>query len=92
LDDLLIYSDSAEEHLVHLERVLKKLGNSILFAKWKKCQFNQSELKFLGFLVGHGQLKTDPAKIQSISEWPKPKSKSDLRKFMGLTNYFRRFI
>ncbi len=92
LDDILVFSKSVDEHLEQLERVLSKLRAAKFYAKRSKCLFNQSELKYLGFIVGGGNLKPDPTKVAAVLEWPVPKSKSELRSFLGLANYFRRFM
>ena len=92
LDDILVFSDSPEEHLKHLRDVLQKLQDTHFYAKRKKCRFFQAELKYLGFIVGNGQLRPDPSKIQSVVDWPVPTTKDEVRSFLGLTNYFRRFV
>ncbi len=92
LDDILVFSKTPEEHLQHVERVLAKLRQHKFYAKRSKCAFNQSEIKYLGFIVGNGELKTDPAKVAAVADWPVPKTKEELRSFLGMANYFRRFM
>ena len=92
LDDVLVYSNTPEEHLDHLRRVLDRLQQCKLYANPEKCEFNMSELKYLGFIVGSGQLKPDPKKVQAVVDWTVPTTKHDVRSLLGLTNYFRRFI
>ena len=92
LDDIMIYSKTPEEHLEHLETVLKLLREHRFYAKRSKCSFNMKEVKFLGHLVGHEGLKVDPAKIAVVKDWPRPKDATQVRQFVGLTNYFRKFI
>ena len=77
---------------MHLERVLSRLRQHEFYARLDKCQFNQAELKYLGFIVGGGRLKPNPAKVQSVVDWPRPRTKHDVRALLGLTNYFRRFV
>jgi hypothetical protein len=92
LDDILVFSQSPEDHMKHLRAVLQKLQDTRFYAKRKKCRFFQTELKYLGFIVGNGQLRPDPSKIQSVVDWPVPTTKDEVRSFLGLTNYFRRFV
>jgi Reverse transcriptase (RNA-dependent DNA polymerase)/RNase H-like domain found in reverse transcriptase len=92
LDDILVFSKTPDEHLKHLEEVLTVLQREHLRAKLKKCHFNQSEVKFLGHIVGREGLKVDPAKVQIINDWPVPNNLHEVRKLLGLSNYFRRFI
>ena len=72
LDDILIFSQSKEEHLSHLRCVLKKLQSKKLLVNIKKCYFMKSELVYLGFVVSKDGLKMDPEKVQTIVDWPSP--------------------
>ena len=92
LDDILIYSDTYEEHLQHLETVLQILRQNELYAKPQKCIFVKSELEFCGHIVGNGVIKVMQDKIKSIAEWPQPKNVHEVRQFLGLAGYYRRFI
>jgi len=92
LDDILIYSKTPEEHLEHLEKVFQVLRQEKLYAKLSKCDFNKSEVAFLGHIVGREGVKVNPKKIEVVKEWPIPRDGTQLRQFLGLTNYFRRFI
>jgi hypothetical protein len=92
LDDLLIFSKSPEEHAKHLAIVLKVLQENELYCKLKKCDFEKKELKFLGHIVGEGGIKVDPAKISVVQSWPTPSSVTQVRSFLGLANYFRKFL
>ncbi len=92
LDDILIYSKSPEEHLQHLEQVFEVLREHSFYCKPSKCHFAKSELKYLGHIVGVDGIKVDPAKIAKVAEWPVPKSVGEVRSFVGLATYFRRFI
>ena len=92
LDDILIFSRSEEEHFQHLEMVLKLLRDNKLFAKMKKFDFFKSELKYLGHVVSTAGIFLDPAKVQTISDWATPTSVNEVRQFLGLLNYFRKFI
>ena len=91
-DDNLVFSKSAEEHAEHLQLVLQRLRESELYAKRSKCLFNQPELEFLGHIVGSEGIKVDPKKIAVVRDWAVPQNVSELRSFLGLTNYFRKFV
>ena len=92
LDDIMVYSTSPEQHLEHLEIVLKILQENQFYTKPEKCTFNMHEVKFLGHIVGRGGLRVDPKKVEVVKDWPKPKDATEIRQFLGLTNYFRKFI
>jgi hypothetical protein len=92
LDDILIFSKSEQEHLQHIELVLQKLRHYGLYANGKKCDFLKSELEFLGHIIGKDGIKVDPKKTAVVQAWVKPKTITELRSFLGLANYFRRFV
>jgi transposase InsO family protein len=92
LDDVLVYSKTAEEHAIHVRTVLDILRKHEFKAKMSKCDFNKPELKFLGHIVGRNGLKVDDSKVATVRDWPVPQNVSKLRSFLGLANYFRRFI
>ena len=92
LDDILIYSNNLENHLRHLRLTLNKLREHKLYAKLSKCQFAVQEVEYLGFLLKPGGVCINPSKIDAIKSWEVPKSKRDVQSFMGMINYFRRFI
>ena len=92
LDDILIYSRSAAEHADHLAQVLQALSQAQLFAKLEKCEFGLETVQFLGHVVSASGLAVDPAKIAALREFPTPTSITHLRSFLGLANYYRRFI
>jgi len=92
LDDILVMSRSAEEHAAHLRIVLELLLKHKLQAKLSKCEFNRPELNFLGHVVGRSGVAVDPAKIAVIERWPLPKTLKELQAFLGLGNYFRKFV
>ena len=92
LDDILIYSRTEAEHLKHLRIVLDVLRQHNYKARLSKCEFFKDELKFLGHVVSTDGIKPDPAKVQVVTDWPRPRSVYEIRSFLGLANYFRRFI
>jgi Reverse transcriptase (RNA-dependent DNA polymerase) len=92
MDDLLIYSKNEEEHLKHVEKVLKRLKEHRLYVSPKKCVFMSTEMEFLGFIVGKYGLRVNPRKIEVIKNWPRPANITEIRSFLGLVQFFRRFI
>ena len=92
LDDILVFSKNQEEHLEHLRKVFDILRKNKLYAKLTKCHFAKEELEYLGHVVGKDGIKVDPRKIETVAKWARPKDVSQLRSFLGLCNYFRRFI
>lgn len=92
LDDILVFSKDAASHEQHLRKVLTLLSDNKFYLKLSKCDLNKSELKYLGHIIGRHGVAADPAKVQQVLDWSVPRSLAELRKFLGLSNYFRRFI
>ena len=92
LDDILVFSKNADEHLRHIESVFERLEAEGFYVKLRKCEFNKPEVKFLGHIVSAKGISPDPDKVRVLDEWPQPKDLSELRSFLGLANYFRKFI
>uniref|UniRef100_A0A8C6M011 ribonuclease H n=1 Tax=Nothobranchius furzeri TaxID=105023 RepID=A0A8C6M011_NOTFU len=92
LDDILIFSKSPTEHRQHVRAVLQRLLENHLYVKAEKCEFHVPSVKFLGFILESGRLKTDPDKIQSVLSWPTPTTRKQLQRFLGFANFYRRFI
>ncbi|XP_050212403.1 uncharacterized protein LOC126663714, partial [Mercurialis annua] len=92
LDDIVVYSNTLEEHVDHLRQVFQVLRENELYVKKEKCDFAQKEVMFLGHIVGGGKLRMDKSKVQAIDEWKPPRKVPELRSFLGLVNYYRKFI
>ena len=92
IDDLVIFSTSWDDHLNHLRTVFQKLRAAKLTAKPQKCQFGMFQCSYLGHLVGQGRVKPEDAKISAIRSFLQPQTKKDVRSFLGLAGYYRRFI
>jgi hypothetical protein len=92
IDDILIHSKTLKEHIYHVGCVLRLLEENRLRTKPSKCEFFVQRTSFLGHIVTPEGITPDPAKISTITEWPPPKDEHDLRSFLGLASYYRRFI
>jgi hypothetical protein len=92
LDDILIHSQSREEHVRHLEQVFEVLRRERFHAKASKCHWAQTELEYLGHIINTAGVRPDPKKVRVVREWPLPNSVTELRQFLGLANYFRKYI
>jgi hypothetical protein len=92
IDDILIYSKSEAEHAKHLRIVLQRLRDHKLYAKFSKCEFWLDSVKFLGHTISKEGISVDPRKVQEVMDWKPPKSVHQIRSFLGLAGYYRRFI
>ncbi|KAL0293279.1 UNVERIFIED_CONTAM: Retrovirus-related Pol polyprotein from transposon gypsy [Sesamum radiatum] len=92
LDGIVIYSRTLAEHVEHLRQVLARLREYELYAKGSKCSFAQETISFLGHIVERGRIRMDPKKVKAIEEWQPPSDVHDLCSFLGLANYYRRFV
>lgn len=92
LDDILIFSKSLHEHVHHVRSVLQCLLNNNLFVKPEKCEFHVSKVSFLGFILEGGSLQMDPKKSDAVREWPQPTSVKEVQRFIGFSNFYRKFI
>ncbi|GJR42236.1 putative reverse transcriptase domain-containing protein [Tanacetum coccineum] len=92
IDDILIYSHNKEEHVNHLRIILKLLKKEKLYAKFSKCDFWIRIVQFLGHLIDSQGLHVDPAKIEAVKNWASPTTPTEIRQFLGLVGYYRRFI
>ena len=92
IDDVIIFSKSFNEHLDHLDKIFKRLSKANLMLSLKKCQFAFIKLKYLGHVAGKNGLEPDPDKVKAITEFPQPRTIRNVREFLGMVGYYRRFI
>jgi hypothetical protein len=92
IDDVTIYTKTFPEHMEVLQEVLRRIRKHGMFLKPKKCTIAAHELHMLGHIISREGIKTDPAKVSAVSEYPVPTSKTEVRAFMGLAGYYRHFI
>ena len=90
--DILIYSRSYEQHTQHLKVALQVLRDNILFAKKSKCVFAIAEIEYLGHIISENGVSMNPKKVVAMTEWPTPTTIKQLRGFLGLTGYYRKFV
>jgi hypothetical protein len=92
LDDTLVRWHTPEEHLEHIELVFKKLREHKLYGKFSMCMFLRKELNYLGHVISGEGISVDRSKIEAVKDWATPKDLKKLRSFLGLCNYYRRFL
>src|SRR5260221_10839991 len=92
LDDILVYSDSLEDHRNHIREVLQRLHKAGLYANLKKCKFHTDTMEYLGFILSPKGLQMDPTKVSTIQDWPEPQKVRDVQAFLRFANFYRRFI
>jgi len=92
LDDMLIYSETKEEYVKHVQDVLKRLSQAGLLLNPEKCEFHKESVEFLGFVVSTTGIRMSPEKIKAIAEWPTPHDIRSVQSFLGFANFNRRFI
>jgi hypothetical protein len=92
IDDILIYSRSEAEHEEHLRIVLQTLRDHQLYGKFSKCEFWLSEVRFLGHVISADGIAVDPSKVEAVLDWQQPSTVTEIRSFLGLAGYYRKFI
>lgn len=92
LDDILVYSNSLEEHSNHPRIVLGKFEKQGLVVNRRKCLFGASSIEYLGHIIGNGTISVDKKNVEAVNSWPSPQNVSQVKSFLGLINYFRKFI
>jgi hypothetical protein len=92
IDDILVFSRIEEEHEEHLRLLLQKLRDHKLYAKLRKCEFWLKQVAFIGHVISKGGISVDPSKVQDVLSWKAPTSVGDIRSFLGMAGYYRRFI
>ena len=92
LDDVIVFSRTPEEHITWLEAVFKKISDAGLKLKPSKCEFFKKRIHYLGHIVSDNGIEMDPKKIEAIVNWPGPHTVHEVRKFLGFTNYYRKFV
>ena len=92
IDDILVYSKDAQEHEQHLKTVLQTLMEKKLYAKLSKCDFWLKEVSFLSYIVSAEGIRVDPTKIEVVMNWKPPRNVIEVKSFLGLAGYYRRFV
>ena len=92
LDDILIFTDTLEEHRKIVKEVLKQLEGNDLYLHPEKCEFEQMKIEYLGLIISEGEVRMDPVKVEAVANWPAPSNLRELRGFLGFANFYQRFI
>lgn len=92
LDDILIFSKNKEDHIKHVTKVLTLLRENKLYAKQSKCEFFKTEISFLGHVINERGISMETSKVKAVSDWPIPQNITDVRAFLGLAGYYRKFV
>ena len=91
LDDILVFSKTWKEHVVHVKKILDVLRKEKLYVKMSKCEFAKTSLVYLGHVIGGGHLQVDLAKVAVIVNWPRPNTVTEIRSCLGAVQYWRKF-
>ena len=91
-DDIIVFGTTFEDHLSHLEQVLTKLGEAGLWLKPSKCHFALPQVQYLGYLISKDGVQPDPSKVEAVTSYPTPSNATEVREFLGIANYYRRFV
>ena len=92
IDDILVYSKNKDEHAKHLRVVLQTLRDHRLYVKFSKCEFWLEQVAFLGHVVSKDGIQVDPKKIEAVIDWPSPTTVTEIKSFLGLVGYYKRFV
>lgn len=92
VDDILVFSHSFEDHIFHLEQVFSRLRDAYLKLNPEKCDFVKDKIKYLGFIISSKCVDVDKESVKAVSEYPVPKTEKEIRSFLGMANYYGRFI
>ena len=92
IDDILVYSSSSDDHEKHLRIVLQTMRDKQLYAKLSKCEFWKDKVAFLGHVISKEGIFVDPKKIEAVVAWERPTNVTEVRSFLGLAEYYRRFV
>ncbi|KAK3512381.1 hypothetical protein QTP70_007448 [Hemibagrus guttatus] len=92
INDILVYSNSLEEHVLHVREVLSRLQQHHLYVKLEKCEFHRTMVTFLGYVSSRRGVEMDMAKVRAVTDWPAPTTVWELQRFLGFANFYRRFI
>ncbi|KAI2650029.1 Transposon Tf2-6 polyprotein [Labeo rohita] len=92
IDDILVFSNTYADHVQHVRAVLQRLIQHKLYAKEEKCQFHQECVSFLGYIISPEGVAMDDTKVNAVRNWPRPKTLKELQRFLGFSNFYRRFI
>jgi len=92
MDDVLVGTETEKGHDEIIEEILKRLEENDLYVKPEKCMWKARKIGFLGVVIGPNRIEIEEGKVEGVLGWPVPKTVKDIRKFLGLTNYYRRFI
>ena len=92
LDDILIFSKNKQDHMIHVNKVLALLRENKLYAKQSKCEFFKTEISFLGHIINEHGISMEKSKVKAVTDWPTPQNITDVRAFLGLAGYYRKFV
>jgi hypothetical protein len=88
LDDILIFTETLEEHRSLVHEVLKRLAAHDLYLRPEKCEFEQNSIEYLGLLISEGEVRMDPVKVEAVKNWPTPTCLRNVRGFLGFANFY----
>jgi hypothetical protein len=92
LDDILIFTNSLEEHCRITRLVLDRMHEHKLYLQPEKCEFEKTRIEYLGIIISHNKVEMDPVKIAGVADWPTPSNKKEVQSFVGFVNFYRHFI